>query len=169
MSGRALIVGGGGMLTEASRHIGRHFRKLTLASRNPSALAESIGAASVPLDWGDRGKALESLNELKNLPAPDLLVSWLHDDGIWLVEGLEALLPPGGRSIRLHGAASGDPSVLAQRNPGPRDDIPRQTVVIGWMPDGAGRRWLTHSEISGGVIAAFDAPETPLVTVGRAP
>jgi hypothetical protein len=35
----------------------------------------------------------------------------------------------------------------------------RQEVVLGWINQPGARRWLTHEEISRGVLAALDDPQ----------
>ena len=98
--GHVLIIGGSGMLARASRYIAADAGKLTLGSRNPGALAGELGAVPLVLDWTDPAMTRAAL---KTVAPVDLLVSWLHDGGIWLAELAEAKLKPQGRSIRIHG------------------------------------------------------------------
>jgi hypothetical protein len=164
-----LVIGGTGMLAPATRWLAGRAGRVTLAARRPAPLAAEVGAAALPLDWADRDGALAALASVG--PAPDLLVSWLHDDAVWLAAPAEALLPVGARSIRVHGSRSADPEVRRRRDPDPRADVRRQTVILGWVPDPAGedgRRWLDDDEISGGVIAAVERPDDATVVVGVA-
>jgi hypothetical protein len=161
--GDVLIVGGSGMLARASRYIAADSGKLTLGSRNPGALAGELGAVPLVLDWTDPAMARAAL---KTIAPVDLLVSWLHDGGIWLAELAEAKLKPQGRSIRIHGALSRKPAVKAARDPNPRPDVQRQIVILGWVNEGETRRWLTNDEISDAVIEAVQHPARKDVVAG---
>jgi hypothetical protein len=168
----ALVVGGTGMLAPATRRLAGRAGRLTLASRHPGTLAAEIGAAPLPIDWNDRAAASAALAAFRRDAAPvDLLVAWLHDAAVWLAAPAEACLAAGARSIRVHGSRSADPAVRRARDPDPRPDVRRQTVILGWHPDPLaedGRRWLDHAEISDGVIAAVDEPDREIVLVGAA-
>jgi hypothetical protein len=161
--GTVLITGGTGMLAKATRFVAPLASGLTLGSRNPQKAALDLGASHLVLDWANRGLTLANLAKQGQV---DLLISWLHDDGIWLVEHLEAKLKPQGRSIRIHGADSRDPAILAKRDPNPRPNVNRQTVILGWVNQTEGRRWLTNDEISDAVIAAVAEPERQVVVAG---
>lgn len=160
-----LFVGGTGMLEAAARHAAELSRRLTLGARRPESLAKALGVMALPLDWHDRSATVAALATLDG-PAPDLLISWLHDDGVWLAAGLEGLLPTAARTIRVHGSDSRDPARRAERDPNPRADLRRQTVILGWVNEPEGRRWLTDAEISSAVIRAIDRPGENTVIAG---
>ncbi len=161
--GDVLILGGSGMLAKASRYIATDAGILTLGSRNPGALAAELGAVPLVMDWTDPAMTRAAL---KTIAPVDLLVSWLHDGGIWLAELAEAKVKPQGRSIRIHGASSRKPEVKAARDPNPRSDVQRQTVILGWVNEGETRRWLTNDEISDAVIEAVQCPACKDVVAG---
>jgi len=85
-----------------------------------------------------------------------------------LARPAENLLRSGGRSIRVHGSGSLDPAKRRLRDPDPRTDVARQTVILSWVVMAENRRWLTNEEISGGVIAALAAPDHETIIVGDA-
>ena len=163
----ALIIGGTGMLAEASAHLAQISNNLTIASRNPHALAVKLKANPLELDWENLSEANVRLDKI--LPC-DLIVSWVREwvqeEGLGLITPLEALLKPGGRSIRVHGCESADPKVREKVNAGSRTDINRQTVILGWINQPEGARWLTHSEISQGVIHTINSPQLKNFVVG---
>ncbi len=144
------------MLANASKYGATIATTVTLAARNPKKLASEIGATPLMLDWNNHD---QTLADLSSLPSFDLIISWLHNDGLWLVEHLENKLKPNGRSIRIHGSASLDPEVLASQDPPPRQDIQRQVIVLGWAEGKSGKRWLTNEEISDTVIATIKHPK----------
>ena len=166
--GAVLLVGGTGMLADASRWIAGQARHVTLVARAPEALAQELGAEAVALDW----KQLDATERISALSARfDLAVLWLHDDSCSLARPFENQLLPGGRLVRVHGAQSADPAVRAAREPDPRPGLRRQVVILGWHPEVSapdGQRWLSDAEISAGVIAAICHPALEALTVGGA-
>ena len=88
--GRVFFVGGTGMLAEAAAKIAKRCDHLTLAARAPEGLARRLGARPLPLDWTDRPAALRALPETRF----DLVISWLHRAGLWMVPHLEARCAP---------------------------------------------------------------------------
>jgi hypothetical protein len=152
----AVMIGGTGMLADAARAIARRSERLVLIARSPQSLARQIGAEALPMDWTDRGSVANALAALKARDAADLMVSWIHGPGLWCLPEFEALLAEGGRSIRVHGSAAGDPRNGIKTDPAPPVYVLRQDVVLGWINERGGRRWLTDPEICHGVLAAVD-------------
>jgi len=149
------------MLSGMTKWLAKRSKSLTLVARHPQRLAAELGCIPHPLDW-------TAPNAIDNLPKKkfDLLISWLHRDGLWLALPFENLLFPGGRSIRIHGSASMEIDARAKVDPIPRKDIQRTIVVLGWIEDGTTRRWLTNREISDGVINAIETPLQETVIIG---
>jgi hypothetical protein len=163
----ALVIGGTGMLAGAVREIVRRAGALTLVARSPESLAAETGARALPMDWTRKDSVAHALARLREQPAPDLMVSWIHDDGLWCLSLFEALLAPGARSIRVHGSGAGDPRDGIRTDPPPPAGLIRQEVVLGWINQPGARRWLTHEEISRGVLAALDDPQRRPRVVGE--
>lgn len=162
----ALVIGGTGMLAGAVRDLAGRARAVTLIARAPDRLAAEIGAAPLAMDWTDRAGVARALAHLARRPAPDLMISWIHRNGLWCLTEFEALLAPGARSIRVHGSATGDPAGGVRTDPAPPAGVRRQDVVLGWVDEPGGRRWLTDEEISAGVIEALERPERRAAVVG---
>ena len=163
MAQSVLIIGGTGMLAKASKYVATIAKTVTLASRHPQTLANEIGTTPLILDWNNQKQTLANIS---TLPTVELVISWLHDDGLWLVKHLENKLKPDGRSIRIHGSASLDPEILARQDPPPRQDIHRQVIVLGWVNSVNGRRWLSNEEISDAVIDAVEIPTQKIIIAG---
>jgi len=162
--GHVFFIGGTGMLADASRWIACRAAILTLAARNPARLADELKANPVVMDWSNSIAARSAL-PVKQF---DIVISWLHDEAIWLARPIENLLKSGGRSIRIHGAKSLEPANLRQRNPDPRPDVTHQNVILGWKGSIDDKRWLTNTEIRGGVITALTRPNKKTIIVGDA-
>lgn len=68
----------------------------------------------------------------------------------------------------MRGSAAANPAERAQRLPAWLDSclqIHYRQVILGFAVEGGRSRWLTHDEISGGVVAAVRADE-PYRVVG---
>ena len=154
--GHILIVGGTGMLAGASAWLASRADRVVLVARHPDRLAHRIGAEAFVLDWANRGAPLPA--------GPfDLVLSWLHEDGLWLVPRIEGLLRPGGRSVRVHPSAARDPEVLRARDGPAPAQVRRQAVILWRNADGS---WLDHDQISAGVIKAVQAPLRAMLVIG---
>ena len=154
---RALIIGGTGMLADASRWVAARAKQTVLAARHPEALATEIGAAPWAMDWRNQ---CSGLSTLVPMPEFDLVLAWLHVDGLWLAEHLHSKLAKDGRFVHLHSSSALDEAVLARR----KVVAARvQDVILGRM---AGR-WLSKAEISAGVIATLAAPFEPRTLIGK--
>ena len=157
------------MLEGATTWLARHSDAMTLAARHPARLAERLGATPLKLDWSDERTALKAVSTLSG--EFDLTVIWLHDEGIALSRPCENTVRSGGRLIRVHGSLSADPKIRQTRAPDPRDDVCQQAVILGFHPDAQaeeGKRWLSHAEISAGVIAAARDPALEALIIGGA-
>ena len=119
------------------------------------------------MDWTRAESVSTVLAVLREQDAPNLMVSWIHGPGLWCLPEFEALLAPGARSIRVHGSAAGDPRNGVQTDPLAPAHIVRQDVVLGWVNEPPGRRWLTNREISQGALDAFHDPAKRAWIVGE--
>lgn len=159
--GNTLIIGGTGMLSGASKFVADISDHVTLCARSPHSLAEKIGANAVCFDW--LNKDTEPLSELGTF---DLVITWVHTEGVWVRAFAEEKLIKGGRAIRVLGSAAKDRVREVASVCKGNDDKNVQTVILGWVNDVGGQRWLTHEEISSGVIDAVTKPDEGLVIVG---
>ena len=159
----AIIVGGTGMLGRASSHVAGISRNLTLICRYPDSLAAQIGAQGIALNWGDRERAEMMLDQ--HVPC-DLLITWVHQDGAWLRRFLGRRLVAGGRAIHVFGSASAKSILQQARLSQPEEDHTVQNVLLGWNEANDNKSWLTHSQISQGVIQAIQNPKTRSIVVG---
>ena len=76
---------------------------------------------------------------------------------------------PGGRFVQVLGSAAGDPAradrLAAMAKAARGLDCAYQAVVLGFVIEGGGSRWLTNAEISAGVISAVESG-VPFSAVG---
>jgi hypothetical protein len=91
----ALIVGGTGMLANATRFIRARSERVTLVARSATAAAAALGispADACPLDWGNTGALAAALSPRMSAVPPDLALLWIHGSGhrtlLWLLDQL---------------------------------------------------------------------------------
>lgn len=164
MAPHILVVGGTGMLSGLSKALAENGGRLSLVSRRASevggfdadyhdAEAFSAALAAAVARFGPIDLAVAWFHTLK-IPAPRLLAEQVH-----------------GRMFQVLGSAVADPAhpgrlqTAAEVAAGLADCALRQ-VVLGFVVDGAGSRWLNNAEISAGVLQAIDS-DAVLSIVGQ--
>lgn len=168
-----LIVGGTGMLEEASRQLARGARVVTLVARRPERLTGFAGDAvinRVALDYRTEGALAGALRGAVAAHGPvDLAVTWIHEPGgtAEVIRELARARAPY-RLFHIRGSAAAAPDLLPLP---PVDEWPPEClyrqVILGFTVEGGHSRWLSHQEISQGVLEAVaaDAPFTVVGTV----
>jgi len=159
----ALVLGGTGMLAEASAYIAGISSIISLGARNPEPLAGQLDAVPLVLDWTDHEATLRLL---QNGSKYDLIVSWVHREGLWLNAHLENLLVQRGRFIGVSGSGGAGVRQNVKLPSRSATGILRQKVILGWINEANGRRWLSHSQISAGVIRAVQNSQLVTSIVG---
>ena len=158
----ALVVGGTGMLADATGFIRSRSKRLTLVARRAEAAAPALGVLpdeACAADWRDYMSFSSTVSPRIVAMPPDLALLWIHDSGhrslLWLLMQL-ARAPI--LIVHVLGSSSGDPrgvdadinAILAKA---PSMDY--LTVVLGSKAlPGGGRRWLKNNEICAGAIEA---------------
>jgi hypothetical protein len=152
--GCSLIIGGTGMLAQATRWLADRSAAVLLAARHASRFAPA-DSRFVPLDTDWTGPAFRDdlTGALSAAPPVDRALLWLHQPEpilAWLLP-----LLPRARIVLVLGSLDGRPQAPS---------VPLITVRLGSQPtaDG-GRRWLTDPEISQGAIAAFTSGRSQIV------
>jgi hypothetical protein len=157
----ALVVGGTGMLADATRFVRAQSARMTLVARRAEAadLTRSPDEAC-PVDWRDFAAFWKALSPRIRARRPDLALLWMHASGERALHWLLAqLVTHPVLIVHVLGSSSGDPracneSLKAILSSDP--SVQYVTVVLGSkaLPGGR-RRWLTNAEISAGAIEAI--------------
>lgn len=129
------------------------------------AQARSAHLSGVAADY----RSLDALCQQLAPWAPfDLGVFWIHSAAPQAPERLARLIQ--GRLIHVLGSASASPTSDLEGSRAPFEALEGlrtyQQVVLGFVPGPQGARWLTHQEISQGVLDALASPK-PLSIVGQ--
>ena len=178
MQAHTLIIGGTGMLKDASIALASSTTILTSVARTTrslKALDSSLTAFDgthhlVQLNWGERRHFLDTLSaHINEVGIPSLVVAWLHDDSL----GPEVARLCSSPNTHCHffqvcGSSAADPSTNTNQFAPRFDTLPGITfhqIILGFMKTPSGSRWLRNSEISEGVLRAT-REAAPLSVVG---
>jgi len=153
----SLIMGGTGMLREASRWLIARSDSTLLVARGASRMDYGSGTVSaLDADWSRPDFEPRVRAALAEIPEIRTALLWLHDPEsilTWLVP-----LLPGAQIVVVLGSTDGRPEQL-------RHLAHVNFVQLGSVEEGSGRRWLTHAEISVGAISAIN--DRTSVVVGQ--
>lgn len=144
-----LVIGGTGMLAEATRWLTIRYSPTLLVSRHASQFDPMAGlVVPLELDWSKPGFVERIERRLRAMPPLAKALIWIHNPQTHLPE-LAPLLPKPGSAVLVLGSSSGHPGAIG---------VPAgvATVRLGSVATSSGRRWLTHAEISVGAISALE-------------
>jgi len=161
-----LVIGGTGMLSGVTRWLVENGHVVSVMSRGRQPLPLStVGSVhSVICGYRESDSVRERVAEAMLLHGPiDLAVFWIHSDAPTAFATIADEISSGAskpwRLFHVRGSAAHlDP----QRPQVPPDCLYRQ-VLLGFVAQPQGSRWLTHGEISGGVIEAIRSDQERFV------
>ncbi|CAG5086136.1 Short chain dehydrogenase [Thermobacillus xylanilyticus] len=157
----ALVIGGSGMLAGASLWLARQGREVTVIGRNPQKLKllsdQHPNLHGVSADYSRAAEFAETLNDMMRKWGPaDLVVAWIHHDEERVIgQTAEAIRLAGGADFgwelyHVLGSSSNLDEMLRKIAVPP--ECACHQVQLGFVIEGGRSRWLTHDEISNGVI-----------------
>ncbi len=162
-----VVLGGTGMLWPLCLRLDAGGDEVHAVGHQPRPLTPEPSVICHAADWNDRSSYVALLEQLAAL-TPANVVAWLHSDSAIQHEEALAILKPK-VYIEVVGSATihqGDAGLLEP--PMSSTCSCRQRVILGEHRGPAGRRWLTHSEISDGVFEALQQGG-PVRVVGELP
>jgi len=150
-----LVIGGTGMLAEATHWISRRYAPTLLIARQATRFAQGEQRfVPLDLDWGKPDFIERISRAMETLPSIGKALIWLHEPELFL-DRLLALVPPK-QIVLVLGSRSGRPDL--------RTGVDGPAIVrLGSKPTPHGRRWLTHEEISAGAIRALQDGRSTVV------
>ena len=173
-----IIVGGTGMLCEASVELARRSESLTSIARTERSL-HALREALLPQDVRhdevaqdyNRVPELQSVirQAIRKAGPVELLLAWIHDEDGVVPKAISEVGSEDGNSlhfVHVVGSAAAAPSrSLADRAAkfSEFQNLFYQQVVLGFHADSGGSRWLSNREVSAGVISAIENGASPYV------
>jgi len=170
-----LTIGTTGMLTEATRELFKESKHLTCIARTSESLGRleptlsNLGNNFYPItaDYQATDDFMTAIEQAWNIAAFDLIVVWMHSSGERSLIQLIEFLSNQTQSINfLHvvGSAVANPNQKAESaNFKVGDNLKYHQVILGFQIENSNSqsvdqwvsRWLTHKEISQGVLEAI--------------
>lgn len=159
-----LVVGGTGMLRPAVHQLLERGLKVVAVARNPGRAAPdgTLGArfVAVVADWRDPASLVDAVQAATSGHRATQLIIWAHSPHREaLMSELERVAAADAVVVHVWGSAGKDPreALVAQKDPTPGCAV--RDVVLGYIEEDGVSRWLTHAEISTGVLGALDGPD----------
>ena len=152
--GHAVVVGGTGMLAAATRALAARGHQVTSIARHSAELG--AGVTSVELDYRNSSTLVEAFVSAAASHGPiELALCWIHTDAPEAPRIVAGALAPGARFVQVFGTRVW-----------PLEAVPLHVAYRQVLLGSIGGRWLTHQEISTGVLEAVDA-DRPGSVVGQ--
>ncbi|MBX3385172.1 MAG: hypothetical protein KF768_01230 [Phycisphaeraceae bacterium] len=169
---RALAIGGTGMLRGVCVHLAGLCESTVVLARSRAGLEQTAQLAaphthrirSIAADYSDAPTFTALLrNHVDAHGRFDLAVCWIHAHSARpALQSVLEVMAERSRVVHVVGSASRDSSEPAlapeHRESLISSQIAYQRVLLGFVIEPAGSRWLTHDEISHGVISAIEGP-----------
>lgn len=166
----ALVVGGTGMLRGLTLALAEEGYAVSVVARTAGRLTELAEAARgtsglihpLAVDYRDSAGLQETLRQaVRHFGPMELAVCWIHSVAPHALEQMASVIgqsPAPCRLFHVRGSAAANPAAPeATRPPAWLSRYPNiryRQVILGFIVEGSTSRWLTHQEISGGVLAA---------------
>lgn len=167
MEKHALVIGGTGMLKQVTLWLERNGYHVSVIGRKYSRLNAVVKEAGdahrvtpISLDYYDDGALRSAIEKTNAEHGPiDLVVAWIHSAASNALSVLNETVSKNAiadwRLLHVRGSTA----YIDKKNPEvPANCLYRQ-VLLGFVLDGGGARWLTHGEIASGVIKAIHTDE----------
>ena len=165
----ALVIGGTGMLAKASVWLSENGYQVSVIGRNPEKMQRLIVENPVRLtpvlvDYTSTKELAEQLVHIQQKNGPiHFVVAWIHSTGQQVIPCLTEFLPHSEpwKLFQVNGSSSNLQEMKAKTVVPP--NVSFHQVLLGFKIESGKSRWLTHDEISDGVIKAIRENNSQLV------
>ena len=171
----AVVVGGTGMLSGSSLWLLDNAYHVSIIARNANRMNRLIEktsfqsrVTSVLVDYKNSDELKEKVDAtIKQNGNIDLVVAWIHSIAKDAFGIITEAVSNNNREWELYHVlgSSSDIDLMKRKIPVP-DNCLYHHVQLGFVMEDAHSRWLTHKEISDGVIEAIEQPER-IHTIGQ--
>lgn len=172
-----LVIGGSGMLANCTIGLSRVSQAVSVVGREARrllAVGDRCHGAFEPLavDYRNSAKLTEAVDTAIRRHGPiDLVVAWIHLDAPEASGAVAALAMESNSAViyvDVVGSAFADPAAPGRLRA--RQKLIQETgvedyrsVVLGYVAEPSGSRWLSNEEISSGVLAAVVSESRSMV------
>lgn len=157
----ALVIGGTGMLAKVSIWLSENGYHVSVIGRNPEKMQRltvqnTAQLSPVLVDYTNTKELAEQLHHIQQKNGPiHLVVAWIHSIGTRVIPCLTEALPrlQSWNLFHVNGSSSNLEDIKAKTAVPPH--VRYHQILLGFKIEGGSSRWLTHDEISDGVIKAI--------------
>lgn len=167
----AVVIGGTGMLRPAVHTLLKRGLKVVVVARRPDRAAppDELQDQFVPVvgDWSDPETLVEHVLAATGQRLAKYLIVWAHSPHQEaLMHELERVVAQDAVVVWVWGSAGRDPHEVLTEHADSFAGHRVRHVVLGYLSGVNGSRWLTHTEISTGVLNAIESTRE-IHVVGR--
>lgn len=166
MTQNILIIGGTGMLREATEYFIANDHTVTVVARTIKRLNDLTHrypdkrVQAVSLDYTKTDSFITVIQKmLRTHPPFDVVISWMHSTANDTLHALIDTLAATRADVpfyHIKGSSSYNPAnILHFGDKQSRAKLDYREIILGFTIDNGTSRWLTNSEISSGVIKAI--------------
>lgn len=165
----ALVIGGTGMLANVSIWLSENGCRVSVIGRNPEKMQPLLDQnpaqlTPVLVDYTNTKELAEQLDHVQQKNGPiHLVIAWVHSNGDrvfpYLIEDLPPLQP--WKLFHVNGSSSNLQDIKAKM--AIPEHVEYHQILLGFKIENERSRWLTHKEISSGVIEAIQENKSELV------
>ncbi|WP_404456074.1 short-chain dehydrogenase [Virgibacillus necropolis] len=168
----ALVIGGTGMLAQVCHALVNDYYYVSVIGRSTIRQQQLKDSSNEPdkfhgieVDYHDDGRFRQQLQKaFQAFGTPDLVVSWIHGSAPQALDSLidEITRINKTKTWKLFHVQSSSRFFEKENTPVP-ENCQYRRVYLGFILNDSTSRWLTHKEISDGVIRAIHADQTESV------
>lgn len=157
----ALVIGGTGMLAKVSIWLSENGYHVSAIGRNPEKMQRLLDQnpaqlTPVLVDYTNTKELAEQLQHVQQQNGPiHLVVAWIHSTGTRVIPCLTESLPRLQMWDLFHVNGSSSNLEDIKTKTAVPQYIGYHQILLGFKIESGSSRWLTHDEISDGVIEAI--------------
>ena len=166
-----LVIGGTGMLSQAVLYFASQYSTISVIARHQGGLNRLKAQAGenseifnlLAVDYRNYGKLVKKVSEsVQEFGDVNTIISWIHSTAPDALQTVCRDLDSNSGKINLFEIVSSErgkiPNYHVQQAKGFSlfQSIKYHSILLGAVKDGSSLRWLTHDEISDGVIDAVE-------------
>lgn len=157
----ALVIGGTGMLAKVSIWLSENGYRVSVIGRNRekmNRLLDQNPAQLTPVlvDYTNTNDLAEQLQQVQQQNGPiHLVVAWIHSNGTQVIPCLTEFLPLLQSWDLFHVNSSSSNLEDIKAKTAVPQYVDYHQILLGFKVESGQSRWLTHEEISNGVIKAI--------------
>lgn len=155
----ALVIGGTGMLAQATLELSRNGYRVSVIGRSEQKMQQLLDQnrnqlMPVFVDYSNTKAFAAELIKIQQQGPIQLIIAWIHASGSNVIPCLSEILPASVPCKLVHVTGSSSKLYRFQVNVDFPDQISYHQVQLGFKFENGVSRWLTDEEISTGVINA---------------